>query len=614
MGDPSTPSHDGCGDSQHGFNYNLGPLPPLNSFSGTVDEQIQKAKEWRQRHKPQQADPAALSAQHTPSTSAPYHANATSANISPANASHGASWYNPPSRNAHRYHNRYENSARHRSRRSHQSPSHHAPYNLPRSSPASTAPYHQPPVGTPLYHPHQTAAPGAVGFAPALAASWQTNPAHSGLPPYNHTQPYDHQSSATSHHQYNNQSTNPTYHQPPVAPSNSSHLDQRYRDAPDPYGSQPRGPSQPTAPEYHQQYRYSAQEIDPHYQQYGYTAQPAVPEYPPQYGYFTQPAASKPAAPDYSRQHESTAQPNPYGHQFQTVQLHQGYCHQHHAASAKTPNQSQNPSTTSFSSPPGRKQAVCGLPRAGSHGHPNPQSPSIAPHSSDLTTATSPHTANSSEDEDWKAFEAEVVKAPTAASSALVARNFSRLSLFSSSASRPTTLKPTSQPLESSSTETPAGDAPQSTISELPHSQPAETCSVELSAGGVLRPTVSVLPLALQVVPSLVEVGFDDAVRQALPELTSNLPLEPGVVIPAGTSEQTISDQTASHQPASDHTAESQLRPRAKDWDEALRDNLAIETSIDGFALGTIQYITVNEEDEEMNQDSMLLAITFPPS
>lgn len=607
MGDPSIPSRDRFGGSLQGSNYNLGPLPPLNSFSGTVDEQIQKAKEWRQKHKPQQQD------QQTPSRSASYAtatATLTSANASLANASQRASGYNSssqhtPSRSAHRhrYQNRYENQGQHQS---YQSPSHHAPYNLPQSSPASNAPYHQPPVSALPYHPHHqnnpyhNGPPGAVGFTPAPATLWQPNPDHSGTPSYDQIYPYAHQSSATGHYQYNNQSIDPTYHQPQATPYNSYHLERPYRAPHNQHGAQPPYPPQPTAPEYPQQYGYV------------YPAQPTAPNYPQQHGY----AAAQPSHPQYPQQHGYAAQPNSYGYQPQAAQLSQGHYHQRHEALPQRPNQSQDASVTNFSLPPVQQQTVYGQTRAESNLRPKPQP----------TTPASPRTANSSEDEDWKAFEAEVVcKAPTAASAAVVARNFNEPFPSNFGASRLTTPKSSSHLLESVSTEIPAGDAPQPTALELPHVEPSEPCSVEVSAGDAVRSTTPDLPLGSPVATSPAKITSDDAVRPAVPEPAPDLPLDPGVEVPAGDAVQPTPPGPADpegsalietpagalDQPALDQPTESELCPRAKNWGKALRKNVAIKTSIEGFPLGPLQYTPVDEEDDEMIQDSELLAISF---
>lgn len=178
------------------------------------------------------------------------------------------------------------------------------------------------------------------------------------------------------------------------------------------------------------------------------------------------------------------------------------------------------------------------------------------PISDHRTVAAFAQTTNFSEDEDWEAFEAEVVdKAPTVSSAAAVARNFNKLSLASSGASLLTAPKSTSHLLfESSSTETPTGDSCQ------PNAPGPVDCALDS-------------PASVQTF--------------------------------AGASAQSVSDQLGPDQPA-----KPELRPSAKNWRKALRTNLAIETAIDGFPLGLLQYTTV-DEDDEMNQDSTLPAVNF---
>lgn len=495
MGDPPTPARDRFGGSRRPSNYHpcLGPIPPLSSFTGTLDEQIRKVKEWREEHQQQQQQPPAITpAQHTRSR------NALATNASPANDSRSASWStsspnNAPLRNAQSFHQQQP-------QRPSQNPSHN-PY------PANVPPPY-------LFYPgnrhysSSPAAPAVVGSTPAVTNTLRPNPVQSSPFSHHHAEPYG--QPRTNHYQFNTQSIAPGYQQP-FAPSPSpSYLDQ---------------PPQARST-----------------QQYGYAD---IHEF----------VADRPDLAD--------------AHQLR-----------------------RNAPGTGTLLPADTQQAVYRQHRPEPHLH--SQLPTLhknlgtAPPSDSPTTTGPPEFACSSEDEDWKAFEAEVISnTPTAASAAAVARNTAVKSGTRRAESRLS--------LESSSARAPARDAARPTTPELPQGSPFE--------------------------PSPVEIGSHKAVRPAVPEAASGPSAQPDLV----------------DKPAEDaaQPSESLLRPRAKHWSKALERNINLEPSLEGFPLGTIgvlknkdtnldaenervgtrdievQDTEVQDGEDDMNQDSTLLPMSL---
>lgn len=492
MSDPPTPARDRFGGSRRPSNYNLSPLPPLSSFSGTVDEQIKKAKEWREKHQQQQQSPAIAPAQHTPSR------NALATNASPSNVTQSASWPTSSPNNA------LSRDAQSFYQQQPQGPSQY-PLNKPYSS---NAPPPYPFYPGNCHYSSGPAAPAVVGSTPAVTNTLQPNPVQSSPSSYSHAVPYG--QPRPNDYQFNTQSIAAGYQQP-FAPSPSpSYLDQ---------------PPQARST-----------------QQYGY------------------------------------------------ANLHQFLTGRPDLADAY--HLRQNASNTCTSLPAGIQQAAYSQHQPEPHLH--SQLPALhkslgtVPPSDSPNTTGPPELACSSEDEDWKAFEAEVINnAPTAASAAAVARNIAVKS--------DTRHAESSLSLETSSVQAPARDAARPIILEPLHGSPFE--------------------------PSPVEIGSHKAVRPAVPEAAPGPSAQPDLV----------------GKPAKDaaQPPESLLRPRAKHWSKALEKNINLQPSLEGFPLGTIgslknkdanldaenervdtrdveiQDTEVQDEEDDMNQDSTSLPMSL---
>lgn len=243
-----------------------------------------------------------------------------------------------------------------------------------------------------------------------------------------------------------------------------------------------------------------------------------------------------------------------------------------------------------------------------------------------------------SEDEDWKAFEAEVIyKAPTAASAAAIARNFKDISIFDSGIFLPAKCKPTVHLSDQdSSAELRAGVTPDQTTPKQAHALPNHPHSVGKSVGDAVRRVSSTSPVSSPVESSSVKINSNDAVSSVEPEAVLDLPVEPGVETCAGVSVQVdpitsiteqfvsaqlacdkaASQEPAAEQPSTTQSPEPELRPRGKNWSKRLAKNLAIKPSIEGFRLGSIcgasgapaSDSNTIAQAQTMNQDSMYIS------
>lgn len=357
-------------------------FPPLDTFTGSIDERIQKAREWREQNLPQQ--------QSSP-------ASAASQNQSPARHSFThQSPRNAPSQHTPRRASRNE---------ADQTPSRPAPQNNSSYHASHNASPHRPFHQNSSHH-----SPVPVAHA-APAVPWQPNLSQSSPPGYHH-QYHQPQPTASLHSHSYRQPTAPGYHHYHTVQSNANAYDHPSRYA-----------AQPTATGYYQQHA-AQQNLHGHPQPYsahplvaGYHQQAYAPQ-PNPYGYQT-PCPAQPTETRHQQQH------TPQSNVRAPLQRHLSLSFE----------QYQRPPAVAPSTPshPDPHQLV--------YGHPASQSSdsSTVPSNAAPTLAADSQAAAASEDEDWEAFEAEVIRnAPTIESAAAVARNFARVATSQPASCRPT--------------------------------------------------------------------------------------------------------------------------------------------------------------------------------